>query len=192
MKRVIKGDQGYLDYKKKIEVIRTLSYFAIVAAVFLLGVWQTGTRKNVLTVVAVVGCLPASKALVGLITRFPYKSVSKCISDDIKNRSKHITCIFDLVLTSTEKFMPVDSIVISGNTIFGYAPNTKTELKYTADFIKEILAMNRIKGINIKLFRELNAFNARVDGLDSIAAVENDDNKELEEKISGLLLNISL
>ena len=192
MNKVIKGEQGYLNYKKKIEIIRTLLYFVIVAAVFFLGVWQTGTRKNLLTVVAVVGCLPACKALVGLITRFPYKSVSKELANDIKKRSEHMTCIFDMVLTSTEKFMPVQCIVVSGNTIFGYAPDTKTDLKYTADFIKEILAMNRIKGINIKLYRELKAFTARVDGLDSIAAVEKQDLKEIEEKIAGLILNVSI
>lgn len=192
MKKVEKGQPGYLDYKKKYEIIRTLIYFAIVAAVFFLGVWQTHSRKNLLTVVAVVGCLPASKALVGVITRFPYKSISRKLAADITGRSKHITRIFDMVLTSTEKFMPVESIVISGNTIFGYAPNEKTDLKYTADFIKEILSMNRIKNINIKLFRELNAFNARVDGLDSIAAVEKEDLKEMEEKIAGLILNVSI
>ena len=192
MKKVEKGQPGYLDYKKKYEIVRTLIYFAIVAAVFFLGVWQTHSRKNLLTVVAVVGCLPASKALVGLITRFPYKSISRKLANDIIGRSKHITCIFDMVLTSTEKFMPVECIVISGNTIFGYAPNEKTDLKYTADFIKEILGMNRIKNINIKLFRELNAFNARVDGLNSIAAVEKEDLKEAEEKIAGLILNVSI
>lgn len=192
MNKVIKGNQGYLDYKKKVEIIRTIAYFAIVAAVFFLGVWQTGTRKNVLTVVAVVGCLPASKALVGLITRFPYKSVSKDIADDILNRAEHLTCIFDMVLTSTEKFMPVKCIVISGNTIFGYAPDDKTDLKYTQDFIKEILGMNRIKGINIKLFKELNAFTARVDGLNSIAAVEKEDLKDIESRTAELILNVSL
>ena len=192
MKKVEKGQPGYLDYKKKYEIIRTLIYFAIVAAVFFLGVWQTHSRKNLLTVVAVVGCLPASKALVGVITRFPYKSVPKELAADIKSRSKHITCIFDMVLTSTEKFMPIQCIVISGNTIFGYAPDKKTDLKYATDFIKEILAMNKIKNINIKLFAELNAFNARVDGLDSIAAVENQDLAEVEAKIAGLILNVSI
>lgn len=191
MKKVEKGKQGYLDYKKKVEIIRTILYFAIVAAVFFLGVWQTHSRKNLLTVVAVVGCLPACKALVGVITRFPYKSVSAKFAHDIKNRSSHITCIFDMVLTSTEKFMPIQCIVISGNTIFGYAPE-KTDLKYAADFIREILAMNRIKNINIKLFAESNAFKARVDGIDSIAAVENQDCRETEEKIAGLILNVSL
>ena len=61
--------------KEKIEIIRTLAYFGIVIAILLLGYFQTGTKLNLLTVVAIVGCLPASKALVGVITRFPYRSI---------------------------------------------------------------------------------------------------------------------
>ena len=67
MKKTEKGMPGYLNYKRKIEIIRTLAYFGIVIAILLLGYFQTGTKLNLLTVVAIVGCLPASKALVGVI-----------------------------------------------------------------------------------------------------------------------------
>ena len=76
-KKITKGNPGYLDYQKKIEIFRTILYFAIVAALFGLGYSQTHSNKNLLTIVAVVGCLPASKALVGVITRFPYHSIEE-------------------------------------------------------------------------------------------------------------------
>ncbi len=65
-----KGNAGYLNYKRKIEIIRTLAYFGIVIAILLLGYFQTGTKLNLLTVVAIVGCLPASKALQELLHAF--------------------------------------------------------------------------------------------------------------------------
>lgn len=55
MKKVEKGKPGYLNYKKKAEILRTVIYFAIVAAIFLLGYTQTHTRLNLMTVVAVLG-----------------------------------------------------------------------------------------------------------------------------------------
>ena len=67
MKKTEKGNAGYLNYKRKIEIIRTLAYFGIVIAMLLLGYFQTGTKLNLLTV-AIVGCLPASKALQGYYT----------------------------------------------------------------------------------------------------------------------------
>ena len=54
MKRIEKGTPGYLDYKKKVEIIRTVIYFLLVAAIFTLGYVQTKTRSNLLTVVAIL------------------------------------------------------------------------------------------------------------------------------------------
>ena len=118
MKRVEKGTPGYLDHKKKVEIIRTVIYFGIVAAVFFLGYSQTGTRLNLLTVVAILGCLPAGKALVGVIARFPYPSIGRDMADEIKSKTTHLTVCYDLVITSEEKIMPVDCIVISGSNIY--------------------------------------------------------------------------
>ena len=87
MTKVIKGEPGYLDYKKKAEIIRTVIYFALVAAIFILGYSQAHTRLNLMTVVAVLGCLPASKALVGVITRFPYPSIAVIRADEIKAKT---------------------------------------------------------------------------------------------------------
>ena len=75
MKKIQKGKPGYLNYKRKVEILRTVIYFVIVLAIFALGYWQTHTRLNLLTVVAILGCLPASKALVGVIARYPYQSI---------------------------------------------------------------------------------------------------------------------
>ena len=108
MKRIEKGTPGYLDYKKKVEIIRTVIYFLLVAAIFTLGYVQTKTRSNLLTVVAILGCLPAAKALVGVITRFPYASVDQKLVHEVDTKAPHTTRVYDLVLTTREKIMPVD------------------------------------------------------------------------------------
>lgn len=54
MKKIQKGKPGYLNYKRKVEILRTVIYFAIVLAIFALGYWQTHTRLNLLTVVAIL------------------------------------------------------------------------------------------------------------------------------------------
>ena len=96
MKKVEKGKPGYLNYKKKAEILRTVIYFAIVAAIFLLGYTQTHTRLNLMTVVAVLGCLPASKALVGVIARFPYPSIDPDRAKEIAKISRHLTATIQL------------------------------------------------------------------------------------------------
>ena len=98
MKKIQKGNPGYLNYKKKVEIIRTIVYFAIVFAILALGIWQTGTRLNLLTVVAILGCLPASKSLVGVIARFPYPSIDPDKAKEIAKLSRHLTVCYDTVI----------------------------------------------------------------------------------------------
>ena len=94
MKKTEKGMPGYLNYKRKIEIIRTHAYFGIVIAILLLGYFQTGTKLNLLTVVAIVGCLPASKALVGVITRFPYRSIDGERAKEIASKTDLLTVCY--------------------------------------------------------------------------------------------------
>lgn len=192
MRRAEKGSSGYLDYKKKIEIIRTIAYFAIVAAVFLLGYFQTGTRLNLLTVVAVLGCLPASKALVGVITRLPHPSIERGRAEEIAEKTRHLTVCYDMVITSRNDIMPVDCIVISGHNIFGYTRSKKTDLKTLGNYIRTMLTANGFDGLTVKILGEYKPFLTRAEGLDNIAAVEKEDTKETEEAIKNVILNISL
>lgn len=183
---------GYLREKLKIEIVRTIVYFAIVLAVYLLGYSQTHSNKNYLTVVAVVGCLPACKALVGVITRIPHKSIDPERAKEIAERASNLTVIYDLVVTSTEKIMPIECIVISGEVIFGYVSSPKVDLKETASYIRRMLNQNELEVSTIKLFNQYKPFLLRVDGLESIAAVEQADTSEYEQKLAALILNLSL
>lgn len=192
MKKVEKGQPGYLDYKKKVEIIRTVIYFGIVAAIFFLGYSQTHSRLNMLTVVAAVGCLPASKALVGVITRLPYPSIDRERAAEIRAKTEYLTVCYDLVITSREHIMPVDCLVISGHNIFGYTHYGKVNKDELAKHIKSILAENKITGLTVKVLDQYKPFLARAEGLNNIAAVEKADEKERENTIRGIILNISM
>ena len=192
MKKTEKGTPGYLSYKKRIEIIRTIIYFGIVAAIFLLGYFQTKTRLNLFTVAAVLGCLPAAKGLVGVIVRLPYRSVDKKIVSDLSEKAGNLTACYDLVFTSTEKIMAVDCIVVSGSTIFGYTHYAKTDPEETQKHIKNILDENGFTGFTVRILREYKPFLARAEGLDHIAAVEKADTVAQDKKICAILLNVSL
>ena len=59
-----RGIRGYLRTQKIYEILRTVLYFAISLSLFIAGWVSTGSRENLLTIVAVLGCLPACKSLV--------------------------------------------------------------------------------------------------------------------------------
>ena len=60
--------------------------------------------------------LPAAKALVEVITISPYHSIAEERAKEIQKHAEDLTVAFDLVFTSKDKFMPVDSIIILDNT----------------------------------------------------------------------------
>ena len=70
MKKAEKGSCGYIQYQKKKRLVVTFILFLIPLAIYATGYIQTKTRLNLFTVVAILGCLPACKSLVGLIMIF--------------------------------------------------------------------------------------------------------------------------
>ena len=83
-KKVLKGSFGYLDYKKKMSAIMTMGMFALSLVIFIMGYITTKTNANYLTVVAVLGCLPASKCAVSMIMFLKAKGCSKEDSNEIE------------------------------------------------------------------------------------------------------------
>ena len=192
MKKKEKGQPGYIKWRKEKYLIGTIAEFAVVIALVVLGYVQTKTKLNLLTVVAVVGCLPASKALVGVIARYPYQSIELSQAKEIAGKSKHLTVCYDLVITSKEHIMPTDCIVISGHNIYGYTHYEKVNTDELGKHIKTILAQNQYTGFTVKILNQYTPFLARVEGLENIAVVEQEDTKAREQEIRNLILNISM
>lgn len=190
--RVEKGNPGYLNAQRKIEIIKMVIAFALVIAIFATGYITTGTRLNVMTVVAILGCLPACKILVGVITRWPYHSIAEDVAEDIKEKTPHLVVSYDMVVTSESKIMPIDSIVIYGNTVCGYTHSEKVDLNYAAKHIKTILEQNKLTNLTVKIFDNYKAFITRAEGMESIAVVEKEESREREEMIKAVILCISL
>lgn len=190
--KIKKGDAGYIRSRKRLVIIKTAFLFGIVIALLALGIWQTGDRMNLLTIVAVLGCLPASKSLVEVIMIVPHHSISEEMAAEIELNTEHLTRAFDMVFTSEKKIMPVDSIVISDNTVCGYASNVKVDTNFAAEHIKKYLVSNKFAKVSVKIFDNYTAFVTRAEGMNNIAAVEKNDVKEKEEAIRQVILNLSL
>ncbi len=102
-----------------------MSLFGLVAALVIAGYVTTKTKLNLLTVVAVLGCLPASRILVNLIMVMPHDSIDEATELEISAVTEELTVAYDLVITSEKKAMPVAAVAIYNNTICGYVPVKK-------------------------------------------------------------------
>lgn len=190
--RVEQGDAGYIRHRKIFLTTEAVLSFAIVIALVVTGYLRTHTRLNLLTLIAVLGCLPACRILVNLIMLIPHHSINESKEMKISGSTEYLTVLYDLIVTSERKAMPIPALVISGNIVCGYVPDKKQDTVYAAQHIRSILQDNGLENVSVKLFHDYVAFLSRAEGMNNIAAVEQADTAELEADIRDVILDISL
>ena len=151
-----KGTYLYLDTQRKYEIARTILSFGISLALFFAGFIATGTRKNLLTVVAVLGMLPASKSLVSVIMFCRFKSFKEKI--DLEG----VLSAYDMVFTSEKVNYHVAHLCVSGGCVIGYTENPKFNENAFKDHVSLYLSAERINDVTVKVFTDKKAYLNRI------------------------------
>lgn len=189
--KLTKGCFGYLNAKKKWETLKTVIYFALPAAIFLMGYYTTGTKKNLLTVVAVLGCLPASKSAVSLIMYLKAGVCSGSCHETLQERGLDrgdTLLLYDLYLTSYEKNFQISALAIKNKAVCGYTEDGRCDVGAGEKHIAEILRQSGYEGLTVKLFTDLSKFADRLAQMNDTA----EKKEEKEKAIAGILKDISL
>lgn len=183
----VKGTKDYISSQKKYEIIRTIIYFSISMALFLAGYITTGSRNNLLTIVAVLGCLPSSKSLVTTIMYCRYKSLGKEPAELIEKHSDGLFCLYDMVFTTRDKTYPVLHMTIHNQNIIGFAESGKFSDKACEEHLKTCLKIDHFTDLSIKIFFDIHKYTDRIEQLKDLT----DDNKR-NIGISNTLKSIAL
>ena len=129
--KIQKGDAGYLRRRKRLLILEAVVSFGLVAALVIAGYVTTKTKLNLLTVVAVLGCLPASRILVNLIMVMPHDSIDEAteLESTVSNTEKTAKSLEDAVetISKTEKDLAGITCVQSErfNYVFGITKKDK-------------------------------------------------------------------
>lgn len=164
-----RGEKNYIDSQKGYEIARTLLYFAVSGSLFAAGWIQTGERINLLTVVAVLGCLPAGKSAVSAIMFLRFKSCSPKAAAGIEAHSQGLHCLYDMVFTSYKKNFRVGHMTVRGGTVCGYAEDPKFDANEFYRHIGPILEMDGHKGVTVKIFTDLPKYTERLEQMKALA-----------------------
>lgn len=172
MKKVLKGTKGYLAYAKKKALLWTIVLFMLSLGLFLTGYISTGSKENYLTIVAVLGCLPASRSLVNTIVKFRYHGISDEAFEKIDPHVQGMQTFCDLVFTSYEKNFEIHHMALQGNTLIGYSSNQKCDAKACEKHLHELFVKNGLRQIDITIFKEMPKYVKRLDSLAADSEVE--------------------
>lgn len=167
-----KGTKDYINSQKKYEIIRTLLYFGISISLFAAGYIQTGRKANLLTIVAVLGCLPASKSAVSVIMFLRFKSCGADAASEIEKHCQGLHVLYDMVFTSYQKNYVVSHLAVQGNTVCGYSEKPDFLENDYYKHIDNILKMDGLKDVTVKVFTDLKKYTNRLEQMKELEADE--------------------
>lgn len=167
-----KGKRNYLNTQKKYEIIRTCLYFAVSLSLFFAGYIATGNRLNLLTIVAVLGCLPASKSAVEAIMFLRYKSCEADEADQIQQHIGELDGLYDMVFTSYQKNYNIAHLVVKGNTICGFTQDSSMDENAFYKHLDGLLKMDNFRNTSIKVFKDANKYLQRLDQMQELSVEE--------------------
>lgn len=185
-KRIQKGEFGYLPYEKKVATIRTVIMFVMALIIFFTGYFWTKTKANVFSIIAVLALLPASRSLVNMIMYYRAPQYMEEIKNSVDEIKGNVTVLYQLYLTSYQKNFPVSCFAVKGNHLIGYTEFEKCDLNACEQHIKDLLVQNALKNVTVKIFRERERFEERIQQLQNIEVHKQD------EEIISLIKDISL
>jgi len=188
----LKGAHGYIDREKKRRALRAGAVFCAVLVLLISGYIVNGTKLNWFTFIAIMLCLPGAKILVQLITLLPYRSVVPEKGREAAENAGALMILYETVITSSEKIMPVEITAVYDNTVCGYTGYRKVDADDIGSYLKTMMNQNRLSDVSVKIFDDYPAFLNRVKEMNRLAGKNQKDSKEEEENIKRVLLNLSL
>lgn len=184
----IKGQYGYINKQRNRVIIWTVILFVIAFSLFIAGYVMTETKKNLLTIVAVLGLLPASKSLVNAIMFCRASGCSEALREKVKVFDDKLVCLYDTYFTSYKNNYPVSHLVLKNNMLCGYTEGKNIDVNACKKHLEDMFNQSGYKNMTVKIFDSEPQYLER---LKQLAQLPEEQDKLLQEKID-MLLSISL
>ena len=189
-KRIAKGQYGYIRQQKIWASIRTFFLYALSLSFFGIGIGMTGTKENLLTVVAILGCLPAGRSTVNMVMFLRAEGCSREAKEKIGGCAGEFTELFDMFFTSYEKNYQISHMVVKDHIVCGYSESRKMDIQACEKHLSAYLKQGGCKGAVVKIYDDMEKY---CEGLRNLGTKEKAVSSEGENKNSELgILEVSL
>ena len=179
--KVRKGTYGYVRYEKKRRLLVTIGMFVMPLAILIAGlIICNGDKNNIFTVIAVVGCMPGCKSMVGLIMMMMQKSAKKETVEEIQGHAGNLLMLYEMFFTKEQDSLMVDAVAVCGYEVVGYTTHAKSR-KQIEDCEKHIGKLLRANGYknHVKIFDQMKPYLERLDSLNrNYQELESDANEK--------------
>ena len=171
-----KGTKHYVKTQKVYEIVRTVIYFAISLSLVAAGYIQTETKANLLTIVGVLGCLPACKSATEAILFLRFSSCSDETADLVEANRCGVRTLYDCVFTTYKKCFNVSCLSVRNNTVCGYAEDPKLNIEEFYNHIGAVMRLDGLREVTVKVFTDRDKYLTR---LEQMSHLEIDEERTL-------------
>lgn len=186
MKKVKKGCFGYLKHQRTVEILKTVLCLAVSVALYRIGIYSTGSNKNLLTLVAVLGCLPMAKFAVNSIMFIRANGCSREAKE--KMDAKGLTPLFfDLYFTTFKKNFQISALDYKKKNLIMLTEDSNIDMQAAEDHFKEVLGNCGYSTVTVKIFTDMDKFIDRMSELKDLT----EEDKDLTYLFDNIL-NVSL
>lgn len=188
--RIEKGCAGYIRSQQKVRTVRTVILFLIVFAVFAVGmILNHGDRRNIYSIVAAVGCIPAAMSAVSMIMMWMRKPVTASFAEEMRKAAGDACLLMELYITTSEHGVFLPAAVIRDDCAAAYASGVRSEAALSAVITHLQSALSQACGpVDLTITEDHERFMAIVEEL----AGRRTEDPELQDEIAQVLLSLSL
>lgn len=183
-KGIHKGDRGYIDRHKMIQLLTALGLLVIVVIIYYTGIIKYHNTKNIFTVMAAVSAIPAAKFAVSYIVMIPYQSSSKEQYERLQ-KCVNAKILSDMLLSSPDKIIHVEFAGIRDNAVYCFISNQKYEKVDCEKYIRSFLE-TECKISAVRVFQEFDKFER------AISALDKNEAGRYDKRIAELMLVYSM
>lgn len=190
-----KGTHGYIKYKKNIQLRDTISIALVGIIIFVIGyLLNDNSKNNVFTILAILLALPGAKMLVGYIVVAPYQSMNDKEYEQVcKVISPSIAMISDLVITSPDKVMNLDVVVVDDYQVIALLGKQGQDISYIQTYLMRTIK-NQGYSFEVKVLTDFSEFLLRVKTLvtskEQVPAKEEQDGEDTNRSERDEIINL--
>lgn len=190
-----KGTHGYIKYKKNKQLRDTISIALVGIIIFVIGyLLNDNSKNNVFTILAILLALPGAKMLVGYIVVAPYQSMNDKEYEQVcKVISPSIAMISDLVITSPDKVMNLDVVVVEDYQVIALLGKQGQDISYIQTYLMRTIK-NQGYSFEVKVLTDFSEFLLRVKTLvtskEQVPAKEEQDGEDTNNSERDEIINL--
>lgn len=157
MKRTLKGQFGYIKNQRKIELAKTLIMLALCVATYYIGIFSTGSNKNLLTFVAILGVLPMAKFAVSTVLFSKAKGCSEELHEKLISNNVTVS-FYDLYMTAYKSSFAFSAVVYGKDSLVFLSEDEKLNENEAKAHVEQVLRNISVENVTVKIFIDSDKF----------------------------------